>query len=117
HEKPTPEGPGGSQVPMEFFYPANTVAAPAVVLLHGADGLAGRAGDYHDACRDLARAGFFVALPHYLAVGPNPAGRAWPINPLKCFQWLSAVQASVGRAAGHPRAAGGRVGLVGYSLG
>jgi carboxymethylenebutenolidase len=103
-------------VRLEVFRPWGDGTFPAVGLLHGADGMRKRGGDYRAAARELARAGFLVGLPHYLERTGSPSG-AWPLDPFKFLAWLGAVGEAAGHLAAHPHASAHRVGLVGFSLG
>jgi dipeptidyl aminopeptidase/acylaminoacyl peptidase len=116
HEATEALADGGRRVRLELFHPARDGTFPAVGLLHGADGLRRRGADYRAAARALAQAGYLVGLPHYLERTGTPEG-AWPLDPFKAVQWLGAVEEAVGHLAAHPRSAGRRVGLVGFSLG
>src|SRR5262249_59374173 len=57
---------GGKDISLERFEPAQAGPHPAVVMLHGCDGLEGfGAVLYRGAAEQLAREGYVVLLPHY----------------------------------------------------
>ena len=104
-------GPAECAVRVESFAPAGERRRPALVLLHGADGLGADRG-YRAAARALAAAGHPTFLPHYLdrtgeaRAAFSSVGTHFPL-------WLAALRGVLDRAAGEDR----RIGLVGVSLG
>jgi carboxymethylenebutenolidase len=105
----------GKAIGVERFEPPGPGPHPALVLLHGADGLPGRSLPYRDLAAQLAEHGYLADLVHYFDV---TGGRASGLgHPLQLAAWLSAAGAAVGHAAAAPAADPGRVGLVGVSLG
>jgi carboxymethylenebutenolidase len=103
---------GGRAIPVERFAPAAAGPSPAVILLHGADGLTYRGESYRALARDLAGRGFLALLPHYFeATGTRYA--SFGSQPLHFLTWTQAGADAVGYAAGGRR----RVGLLGFSLG
>ncbi len=125
-----PIASGGVSVRVERFAPARPAPWPAVVLLHGAEGLRAEglraeglaqggtrmAGGYRVAARTLAAAGFLVLLPHYLdRTGETRAAfsRIGANVPL----WAAALADVLDHVAADPRVDAARIGLVGVSLG
>ena len=106
---------GGRRIAVEWFAAEGGTPAPAVLLLHGADGLA-FADRYRVAAGLISGAGYHVALPHYLdRTGERRVSYAtlrdqYPL-------WAGTVRDAVGWLAGQPGVAAGRLGLVGVSLG
>ena len=94
---------------------------PAVVLLHGTDGLEGESGtEVPKLAEEIADAGFVVFLPEYFG-GNEPAGL--PLADLFMLRIQSVnsyaprVAAAVDHARSDARVDRNRVGLVGLSLG
>lgn len=128
---------GDARITVERFEPSIEGRYPAVVLLHGIDGL-WRMGDaYRASASRLARQGFVVLLPHYydrtgtrpeevpalidrfkryLNEADNPSDN-WQTVQEPFDAWLEVVHGGVGYAQRRDNVAGDRVGLVGVSLG
>jgi carboxymethylenebutenolidase len=107
---------GGAQVAVEWFEARTTEAAgPAVLMLHGAEGL-GYGERYRVGARFLASAGFPVALLHYLdATGE---GRVSYATIGRNFgRWAEAVRDGLGWLGQRRGVDPGRLGVVGISLG
>lgn len=87
---------------------------PAVILLHGADGLSQRQS-YIFASNALSAQGYTVLFPHYFNGGRGPAsyGEIRSRYP----EWLATLNAVTETAAGDPAIDAGRIALVGISLG
>ena len=106
---------GTRTVHVERFEPPGEGPHPAVILLHGADGLDFRGKAYRGMARELAGHGFLALLLHYFdATGTRYAAAA---NPLHCLTWMQVIGGAITYAGVPPGAAGARVGLVGFSLG
>jgi carboxymethylenebutenolidase len=101
---------GGRAMVVERFAPERVGPAPAVVLLHGADGLTYRGPAYRAMARHLASRGMRVFLPHYYERSGTP-GRATASRPMDFLGWMDAVSETLSAAGDGP------VGLVGVSLG
>ena len=93
---------------------------PAVVLVHGFDGLKGSLIDYRKHAKDLAGRGYIVLIPHYFeATGSTPldpvkfAGEMGKNGPV----WLKVVGDAVEFAAKQPEIDEKRIGMLGFSLG
>jgi carboxymethylenebutenolidase len=113
---------GGRRVRAEWFPAAAGAlspaasASPALLLLHGADGLAYGGDRYRLAAGIVAGSGYHVGLVHYLdRTGDRRVdyGTLRDNYPL----WAEAVRAGVGWLATQPGVAQERLGLVGISLG
>jgi len=107
---------GSATIRVEWFKPARpSGSAPAILFLHGADGLA--FGErYRSGARSLAAAGYHVFLPHYFdrTGGRPPSFSAIPQN---FPAWTDTVRDAIGWALRQPGVEPGRVGLLGVSLG
>ncbi len=104
---------GGRVIPVERFEPAAPGRAPAVIVLHGADGLTYRGASYRALARELAGRGFLGLLPHYFeATGTRYA--SFGSHPLHFLTWMQVVADAVGYAIAEGQR---RVGLLGFSLG
>lgn len=107
---------GGVAITVEWFAaPAGAAKGPAVLLLHGADGLSFEAG-YQLAARVLAGAGYHVAFVHYLdrtaerRVAYATLRQSFPL-------WAATVRDALTWLAGQPGVDPDRLGIVGISLG
>lgn len=114
---------GGTQVGVEWFAAqagrageegAGT-SAPAVLLLHGADGLTFADG-YHFAARTISASGYHVAFVHYLdRTGDRRVAYARLRQDFSL--WKATVRDAMGWLARQPGADANRLGIVGVSLG
>ncbi|MDB5559736.1 MAG: dienelactone hydrolase [Enterovirga sp.] len=110
---------GGRRIATEWFpagAPAGESARPALLLLHGADGLAYNGDRYRLAAGLVAASGYHVALVHYLdrtsdrRVDYGSLRQDYPL-------WAETVRDGVSWLGRQPGVAEGRLGLVGVSLG
>jgi dienelactone hydrolase len=128
---------GGKKVRVERFEPRANGPHPVIVLLPGIDGLEKAPGVFRGVARSLADQGFLVLLPSYHdRTGTNPKQvdgllsqfqhclRAPGSRPPAYWEnrrlfreWEGAVCDTVAHARKLKNADGGRVVLVGYSLG
>jgi carboxymethylenebutenolidase len=104
-------------IKVERFEPAAPGRHPAVVVVHGADGLQASGELYRREARELARRGYAVFLVHYF----DRTGHS-EVSPKKIkkedFQaWHETVHEAVRYAAGQPGVDKKWIGLVGFSLG
>ena len=112
---------GGQAVPLEWSLPAAGGPHPAVVLLHGSDGLSASGPRFRQMMGALAGLGYASLLPHYFArTGDDDIGtgaqRAQAIAqsyPL----WQEVLADTVAEAARLPGIDPARLGLCGFSLG
>ena len=107
---------GGKTIAVEWFGAAGAAEkAPAVLMLHGADGLA-RAERYRAGARRIAAGGYHVALVHYLDRTGEKRASFGTI--MRNFDpWLATVRDGIGWAARRPEVDPHRIGIVGISLG
>jgi carboxymethylenebutenolidase len=106
---------GGKTIAVDTFQTPGSSPRPAVLMLHGADGLSGNT-QYRRAAQDVAAAGYQVHLVHYLdRTGERRASFSTMFQ--NFMPWMSTVQDAVSFTAGHPGADPSRVGIVGISLG
>jgi carboxymethylenebutenolidase len=105
---------GGHRVRVDQFDPAGAGRRPAVLLLHGSDGVRYRADMYRRIARGLAADGYPALLVHYFdsTGGSRPAA-----IPVHFLTWMQAVGDAITYATARPQADPGRVGLIGFSLG
>jgi dienelactone hydrolase len=128
---------GSIRVKVERFEPKSGGRHPAVVLLHGVDGLWQMGDIYRASATRLADKGFVVLLPHYFdRTGTQPtdvplllsdfrgyledtkdSSDKWQKVHVPFEAWLEVVRAGVTHARGLDSVSEGRVGLVGISLG
>jgi carboxymethylenebutenolidase len=128
---------GGKLVRVERFEPKGTGPWPAVVLLHGLDGLPDRGGVYRGVARRLAARGYVVLLVRYFdrtgtKKGDLPdllkrfracldethrGGKRWQEVRATFAAWLATVADVLAHARKLSRVDPNRVGLVGFSMG
>src|ERR1700712_5500137 len=114
---------GGHRIGVEWFAAPSGSAAwwstgtnsPAVLFLHGADGLSYAEG-YHLAARAISASGYHVAFRHFLdrtgdrRVAYSRLRQDFPL-------WATTVQDAVSWLASQPGVDPDRLGIVGVSLG
>ncbi|MBV9848548.1 MAG: dienelactone hydrolase family protein [Armatimonadetes bacterium] len=114
-------GSGGRDITLERSLPAPRGTHPAVILLHGSDGLDAAGPRFRLMMQALAGLGYAALLPHYFArTGDADLGsgsrrseaiaRSFPL-------WQEAIVEAVAEAARLPGIDPQRIGLCGFSLG
>jgi carboxymethylenebutenolidase len=110
---------GGVPVSVEWFPASRSLATeryPAVLMLHGADGLTMRGGEYRAAARAIAAGGCHVALLHYLdRTRERWASLATIQNNFR--PWMDTLSDAITWLQKHPGVDPQRIGLIGISLG
>ena len=106
---------GGAEIAVEWFPAPSKTRSPAVLLLHGADGLT--FGDrYRMAAGLIAAGGYGVGLVHYLdRTGERRVSYATLRG--RYPSWMETVRDAITWAAARPDVDPARIGLVGVSLG
>jgi len=106
---------GGKAIAVETFRPADSSPRPAVLMLHGADGLSYNT-QYRAGARNVAAAGYQVHLVHYLdRTGEKRASFGTLFQ--NFMPWMGTVQDALAFASDQPHADPRRIGIVGISLG
>lgn len=107
---------GGRAVAVEVFEAQGAAGPrPAVLMLHGADGLSYN-GQYRSGARSLAAAGYQVFLVHYLdRTGETRASFATLFRNFEA--WMETVRDALRYVAARPEVDPARIGIVGISLG
>jgi carboxymethylenebutenolidase len=107
---------GGTSISVEVFRQAGAgERRPAVIMLHGADGLNSNT-QYRSGARAVAMAGYQVFLVHYLdRTGERRASFGTLFR--NFVTWMGTVRDSVEWVASRPDVDSNRIGLVGISLG
>lgn len=109
---------GGKTIPLERFDPKGTGKHPAVILLHGADGLQVPLWNalYRGYARQLADHGYIVFFPHYM----DRTGTKWASGReiiVDFIPWSQTVGDCITYAVSQPDVDKDRVGTMGLSLG
>ena len=109
---------GGKTITVERFEPKEKGKYPAVLVVHGADGLQFEVWRraYRGSAQELARHGYVALLVHYFDRTGTRFGDS-EANKKHFLTWMKTLGDAVGYAAKLPNVAPGRVGLVGVSLG
>jgi carboxymethylenebutenolidase len=115
------KGPLGHSVTMEQYLPKSGGRAPAILLLHGSDGMSRFAEGYREAAKALAAQGYAAFIVHYYEGSPNsprpgPEDRSLP-DPSAFYPWLATTHFAVSYISSLPCVDSNRIGLVGFSLG
>ncbi len=106
---------GGRAITVETFEPGSATPRPAVLMLHGADGL-NRNTQYRQGARAVAAAGYQVHLVHYLdRTGEKRASFATLFQ--NFMPWMDTVQDALAFAGKQPLVDPNRIGIIGISLG
>jgi carboxymethylenebutenolidase len=105
-------------ITVESYLPVTAGKSPAIILVHGADGL--RSGVWNERYRDYARRlagrGYAVFFPHYFE--RTGSGRVDAMTILQNFGvWRRTVAGAVDFAARQPQVDASQIGLAGISLG
>jgi carboxymethylenebutenolidase len=114
---------GKKKITIDVLSPSNGNASkklPAIILVHGFDGIKAPHIDYRKHAGELAARGYIVLIPHYFESTDSSL-----LDPTKFWTdaakngpvWLKTVQDSVAFAAKQPRIDEKRIGLLGFSLG
>jgi carboxymethylenebutenolidase len=107
---------GGKKVAVERFEPKGKGKHPALVMVHGSDGMTRHGKAYRQAARDLARRGYIVFLVHYFnRTGTKTADKATISK--NFLAWMGTLRDALQYAAKRPGVDRERVGMIGYSLG
>lgn len=107
---------GGQSITVEVFDSARGKSrSPAIIMLHGADGLGGHT-QYRSGAKAIAEAGYQVFLVHYLdRTGERRASFATVFQ--NFLPWMATVSDAVDWVEARPDVDGSRIGIVGISLG
>lgn len=113
----------GKKVPVDVLAPANIEKGkklPAVILVHGLDGLKGSFLDYKKYAKDMAGHGYIVLIPHFFdSTNTNVLDPSKMIGELSknALVWLKVLQDTVDFAAKQPEIDDKRIGLMSFSIG
>lgn len=106
---------GGRDIAVEMFETGQDRSCPAVIMLHGADGL-GLNAQYRDGARAIAASGYRVHLIHYLdRTGERRASFATLFQ--NFLPWTETVRDALAWVSDRTEIDPSRIGLVGISLG
>jgi carboxymethylenebutenolidase len=107
----------GHTIRFEEYRSASSRRLPAVILLHGGDGLWLNGARYRESARMLANQGFDVFLVHYFErTGTHMAFTLDTIKP-NYLSWMGAVRDAITEVSERRGVDGSRIALVGNSLG
>ncbi len=107
---------GNRTIHMERFQPPRPGPHPALLVLHGADGLPGRGLPYRELASRLAANGYVAFLPHYFEATDGDM-RPNPLDPVNFAAWMATIDEAIGYALRQPDVLDSQVALVGFSLG
>jgi len=109
---------GSKLIILEQFSPDDSLRYPAVVLVHGADGLRSKILNrgYYNIAKTIAEHNYHVFLIHYL----DRTGTK-KINVRAIFKnffiWTKTISDAISYIQSHPHVDGKNVGVLGFSLG
>lgn len=107
---------GGQSILVERFEPKPPGKYPAVLILHGSDGLTKHGDALRDGGRQLAAKGYVALLVHYFdRTGTKEANEKMIRE--HCLRWLAVVSEAVDYAGKQDNIDSKRIGLLGFSLG
>ena len=108
---------GDKTITIEKFEPNTPGKHPCVVVVHGADGLTALGGAYYRTiARRLARHGYVALFPHYFdRTGATSGDRSKYVTDF--VPWMNTLKDAMAYGAGLSSVDGGRMGLLGLSLG
>ena len=106
----------GKPIRVETYLPPGPARHPAVILLHGADGLEAHALSYRSSAEQLAAHGYVALLIHYFdATGAHSASEE--AIPRDFLKWMEVAGSAVSFARSKVSVEPDSVGLLGFSLG
>jgi dienelactone hydrolase len=106
---------GGKTIAVDTFQGDGSSPLPAILMLHGADGLHGH-GQYREGARNIAGAGYQVHLVHYLdRTGEKRASFGTLFQ--NFHLWRETVNDALAWVSNHADADPERIGIIGISLG
>jgi carboxymethylenebutenolidase len=108
---------GGKNIPVERFDAGAGGKHPAVLILHGSEGLHDFGAFYRHQARTLAAEGYVVFLVHYFDRTGTTRVEPGDIREADFDSWADTVRRAVLYAARQPGVDAQRIGLVGVSLG
>lgn len=109
---------GGNTIRIDYLAPPGAGRGPAIVLAHGADGLAGPDGAarYRQLSASLAQRGFVVAVVHYFE--RTATVRADAESQVRCLPaWHETLTDAITAVRSEKRVDPQRVAIMGVSLG
>lgn len=107
---------GGEAIQVECFVPEVKGQYPALLLLHGIDGLVKRHRDYQKAAQQISSKGFVVLLVHYFdRTRTKIADKATMEKHF--LDWVKVVHDGILFARQMTTVDSSRIGLIGYSMG
>ncbi|MCX7718418.1 MAG: dienelactone hydrolase family protein [Candidatus Sumerlaeaceae bacterium] len=108
----------GCPVGVEVFTPRSCAVAPAVIMLHGAEGLCENPAVYRMTASQLAGAGYVAIIVSYFdRTGTGPRKPDIGKDPVEFRAWVATVRDAISYAACLPQVDANRIALAGVSLG
>jgi dienelactone hydrolase len=107
---------GGKRISVEVFRPEIRGTVPAVLFLHGADGIEAHGAQYRDSAAQLAGHGFAVFLVHYFERTGTRLANLDAITG-NFVTWMTTISDAITFARATPGVDRARIGLLGTSLG
>jgi carboxymethylenebutenolidase len=111
----------GRRVNVEVFNPSIPGRRPAIIILHGADGLVENGPIFREIGEGLAKAGYAAFLVHYFDVNgisslPEHMQKK-ALNPQSFGVWMQTVNSAIQYVNCHQNVDPTRIGIFGVSLG
>lgn len=107
---------GDKAIAMDCFAPDSGEPHPAILLLHGSEGMKDRL-IYRSVAHLLARRGYVALIVHYFERTETKRIEPAAITEKLFGAWMDTVRQAVFQAAKLPGVDGQRIGLLGFSLG
>lgn len=107
----------GRTIDYDWYHAASRKPAPAVLLLHGSAGYGGNRRWVEDCAHTLATRGFHVFAIHYFERTGDVAVASIPTMIARSPAWRETARDAITALTRKPQVDGGRVAVIGLSLG
>lgn len=108
----------GRAITVERFDPYKGGRRPAVIIVHGSDGLGLHGQTYHDCAQLLASNGYVAFIVHYYDATGDPGKVSLnTVHPEHFQAWMQTVSDAITYAQRQQNVNSNRIALMGFSLG